>query len=60
MDVWGPSRITSIDGYKYHVAFVDHFTRYMWFYPIKFKYDVSIMFPKFKSIVEKYFNTPIV
>ncbi|OMO52289.1 Integrase, catalytic core [Corchorus capsularis] len=59
-DVWGPARITSDQGFKYYVAFVDLFTRYTWFYPMKFKYDVYLLFPKFKSLVENYFKTKIV
>lgn len=35
-DVW-TSPVYSIDGYKYYVVFVDHFTRYVWLYPLKKK-----------------------
>jgi hypothetical protein len=59
-DVWGPSPNKSIDGYSYYLIIVDHFTKYIWFYPLKFKSDVSIIFPKFKSLVEKFFNLPII
>lgn len=34
-DVWGPSPITSVNGYRYYLIFVDHFTRYSWLYPLK-------------------------
>lgn len=33
-DVW-TSPAYSIDGLKYYVIFVDHFTKYIWFYPLK-------------------------
>ena len=59
-DVSGPAPIFSIDGFKYYVSFVDHFTRYTWLYPIKNKSDVSLLFPKFKALVENYFKTSIV
>jgi len=59
-DVWGPSPIKSIDGYLYYLIIVDHFTKYIWFYPLKNKSDVSIIFPNFNNLVEKYFNLPIV
>nr|KYP63540.1 Retrovirus-related Pol polyprotein from transposon TNT 1-94 [Cajanus cajan] len=36
--------------------FVDHFTRYIWLYPIKRKSDVQTLFPKFKSLVENFFH----
>ena len=58
-DVWGPSPVRSIDGFLYLVL-VDHFTKYIWLYPLKNKSDVSIIFPKFKALVEKFFNLPIV
>ena len=45
-----------MDGFKYYVIFVDHFTRYIWCYPIKQKYEVKIVFIRFKTIVEKYFD----
>ena len=35
-DVW-TSPILSNNGFKYYVIFVDHFTRYIWFYPLKKK-----------------------
>ena len=59
-DVWGPSPTKSINGCVYYLIIVDHFTKYIWLYPLKNKSDVSIIFPAFKSLVEKYFNLPIV
>jgi len=55
-DVWGPSPITSVNGYKYYVVFVDHFTRYSWIYPLKSKTDVVTIFPNFHSKVETMFS----
>ena len=40
-DVWGPSPIDSIDGFKYYLIFVDHYTKYIWLYPMKRKSEVS-------------------
>ena len=57
-DVW-TSPIISHNGFKYYVIFVDHFTKYIWFYPIKNKSDVKEVFLRFKAIVEKYFETSI-
>ncbi|GJT77324.1 retrovirus-related pol polyprotein from transposon TNT 1-94 [Tanacetum coccineum] len=56
-DVWGPVQ-TSNDGYAYYVIFVDFYSKYTWLYPIKRKPDVSILFPQFKILVEKFFHTP--
>ena len=58
-DVWGPAPIRSLDGFLYYLVLVDHFTKYIWLYPLRNKSDVSIIFPKFKTIVEKYFNLQI-
>ncbi|KAM0005355.1 putative RNA-directed DNA polymerase [Helianthus debilis subsp. tardiflorus] len=58
-DVWGPTQ-TSIDGFKYYVIFVDYFSKYIWLFPLKRKSDVAIIFPQFKSLVEKYFQTSII
>ena len=58
-DVWGPT-ITSSDGYRYYVIFVDHFTRYIWLYPLKNKSDVKDTFILFKNIVEKFFRRSII
>lgn len=33
-DVW-TSPLYSIDGFKYYVIFVDHFTKYIWLYALK-------------------------
>ena len=57
-DVW-TSPILSTNGFKYYVIFVDHFTRYIWFYPLKKKSEVKETFIRFKSIVEKYFDKTI-
>ena len=50
----------SIDGFKYYVVFVDYYSKYVWFYPIKHKSDVSTIFPQFKLLVEKFFQTQII
>jgi len=31
-DVWGPSPQTSIQDHKYYMIFIDHFTKYVWFF----------------------------
>lgn len=35
-DVWS-SPTLSFDGYKYYLLIVDHYTRYMWLFPLKLK-----------------------
>jgi len=57
-DVWS-SPILSIDGLCYYCMFVDHFTRYIWIYPMKRKSDVQVIFPKFKSLIENFHKQQI-
>jgi len=49
----------SYDGFKYYVIFVDHFTKYIWLYPLKQKSHVNDIFVRFKAITEKHFNQNI-
>ncbi|KAI3526642.1 hypothetical protein L1887_05902 [Cichorium endivia] len=58
-DVWGPVQ-SSIDHFTYYVIFVDYFSKYVWFYPLKRKSDVATIFPQFKLLVEKFFGSPLV
>ena len=54
-DEW-TSSIQSTDNFKYYVVFVDHFTHFIWLYPLKRKSDVSLIFPRFKSLIENFFK----
>jgi len=57
-DVW-TSPLYSLDAFKYYVIFVDHFTKYIWFYPLRKKSEVKPTFIRFKALVENYFKTKI-
>jgi len=57
-NVW-TSPLLSIDGFKYYVIFVYHFTKYIWFYPLRKKSEVKPTFIRFKAIVENYFKKKI-
>ncbi|KAJ9548563.1 hypothetical protein OSB04_021106 [Centaurea solstitialis] len=57
-DVWS-SPITSFDGFKYYIIFVDHFTKYTWLCPLKHKSDSLTTFIRFQHLVENYFQTKI-
>jgi hypothetical protein len=58
IDVWGPAHYTKMDGSRYYL-FVDHYTKYMWFYPMATKFGVSSIFLHFKNLVETLFQTKI-
>ena len=57
-DVW-TSPVSSYDGFHYYVIFVDHITKYIWFYPLSHKSDVHSTFVVFKQLVENYFTSTI-
>jgi len=58
-NVWGPAPSSSINGHFYYAIFIDHFSKYVWLYPIKHKSNVSHICPIFKSLVENQLNTKI-
>jgi hypothetical protein len=43
-DVWGPSRVVSLSGYRWFVSFIDDFSRTTWVYLLKDKSDVFSVF----------------
>ena len=59
-DVWGPAPIVFVDGFRYYLIFVDHFTKYIWVFPMKLKSEVSVIFPRFKKVVEKFLQRSII
>jgi hypothetical protein len=58
-DVWGPAHCVGLDGSRYYLIFIDHYTKYMWFYPMKTKSGVAKFFPQFKNLVENQFQIKI-
>ena len=59
-DVWGPSPVVSTSGNKYYVSFVDHYSRYVWLFPISNKSDVLSIFCAFQNMVERMFDRKII
>lgn len=59
IDVWGLSPLNSRSGFRYYVSFLDSFSKYTWLYPISCKGDVTSIFLKFKSYVERFFYSKI-
>jgi transposase InsO family protein len=53
------SPVTSVSGCKYHVIFVDDYSRYTWLYPLRSKAEVYDCFVKFKTIAENQFSQNI-
>ena len=47
-----PAPITSINGTRYYVSFIDDFSKFTWFFPLKHKSQVLSTFIHFKSTLE--------
>ncbi|CAL9026180.1 unnamed protein product [Prunus brigantina] len=58
-DVWGPSAVKSINGYRYYVNFVDECTGFMWLYPIFNKSDVFGVFKKFYAMLTNQYDAKV-
>jgi hypothetical protein len=57
-DVW-QSPVVSLSGCRYHVIFIDDYSRFSWLFPLKSKSDVYPCFIKFKCMVENLFSSKI-
>ena len=58
-DVWGPSPITTQDGSRYFVIFVDDFSRYTWIYLFKNRSELYQIYCDFTKMNETQFSKPI-
>ncbi|GKC90102.1 ribonuclease H-like domain-containing protein [Tanacetum coccineum] len=57
-DVW-TSPIPSLLGFKYYVLFLDHYSQFVWVYPLHNKYDVWSKFVLFRTYVRTQFKCEI-
>ncbi|GKA37805.1 ribonuclease H-like domain-containing protein [Tanacetum coccineum] len=57
-DVW-TSPIPSLSGFKYYVLFLDHYSQYVWVYPLVNKFDVMSKFMLFCNYVRTQFKYEI-
>lgn len=58
-DVWGPSPITTVSGFKWLVLFVDDCTRMTWLYLLKHKDEVLGVFKSFHAMVQTQFSAKV-
>ncbi|CAL2245419.1 unnamed protein product [Prunus armeniaca] len=58
-DVWGPSRMKSVDGFRFYVIFVDECTGYMWLYPLYNKSEVYATFLRFHAMLVTQFAASV-
>ncbi|GJZ10063.1 ribonuclease H-like domain-containing protein [Tanacetum coccineum] len=57
-DVW-TSPIPSLSGFKYYVLFLDHYSQFVWAYPLLNKSDVLSKFVLFRKFVHTQFKCEI-
>ncbi|KAI3785937.1 hypothetical protein L1987_45063 [Smallanthus sonchifolius] len=51
-DLWGPAPITSPEGYRYYVIFIDDHSRFTWFYPLKTKTGFYAVLSAFIKLIQ--------
>ena len=59
LDVWGPYRVTSKEGYKYFLTIVDDYTRAVWVYLIKAKTEVLDCVYAFFNLIKNQFKRTV-
>ncbi|GKB17266.1 putative RNA-directed DNA polymerase, partial [Tanacetum coccineum] len=59
LDVWGPYKITSRDGFRYFLTIVDDFSRAVWVYMLKGKDDVYDSIINFVQMITNQFETNV-
>ncbi|GJX50039.1 retrovirus-related pol polyprotein from transposon TNT 1-94 [Tanacetum coccineum] len=57
-DIW-TSPIASSSGFKYYVLFLDHYSHYLWIYPLRTRSEVFQKFLHFRSYVNNQFKCDI-
>ena len=52
-DISGPMHVTSMNGSKYLLTFIDYFSRYIWVFFLKKKSEVCENFSELKALIKK-------
>ncbi|GAB2299629.1 hypothetical protein Dimus_038571 [Dionaea muscipula] len=55
-DVWGPSPVISIDGYRYYLSIVDECSLFTWLFPLRYKSEVPGIFIAFLNFIRRQHN----
>src|SRR6266540_1631631 len=55
-DVWGPSGVVALNGYRYFVTFIDCCTRTTWVYVLRNKSDVFECFKVFHNLIRTQYD----
>ena len=51
-NVWGPSFVSSIGGFRYFVIFVDDYSRYSWIFNMKHRFELLQVYSNFVKMIE--------
>ncbi|XP_071713427.1 uncharacterized protein [Rutidosis leptorrhynchoides] len=57
-DLW-TSPVSSLSGLKYYIIFLDHFSHYLWVFPLRHKSDAINKFIQFRTYIKTQFNHKI-
>lgn len=58
-DLWGPAPVKSFQNFKFYVIFVDEFTRFTWFFPLRKKSNFFHCFISFHKFLKNQFEKNI-
>ncbi|XP_020679649.1 protein argonaute 1A-like [Dendrobium catenatum] len=58
-DVWGLAPITSMNGSRFYITFIDDFSRFCWLYILNSKDEALIKFQQFYKLIKTTFNTAV-
>ncbi|PKU65364.1 Retrovirus-related Pol polyprotein from transposon TNT 1-94 [Dendrobium catenatum] len=56
-DVWGPASLTSSDGFRYYIIFIDDHTRFSWIYFLHTKQEALANFKNLCTMVRTQYKT---
>ncbi|GJZ28670.1 putative RNA-directed DNA polymerase [Tanacetum coccineum] len=56
LDLWGPYKVVSKDGFRYFLTIVDDYTRGVWIYLLKTKDEVFDLFTSFINHIQNQFK----
>lgn len=57
-DLW-TLPIQSLSGHKYYILFLDHFSHFLWVYPLRYKHETFSKFLHFSNYVKTQFGRTI-
>ena len=58
-DLWGSTPVNSVNGFRYYILFVDHYSRFTWLYLLESKSEAFAKFVHFNAMIENQFSSKI-